>query len=364
MTATPRHPEIPWLLILALAVFMALLFGSLAWLQAVILFPPAQVGLLYGQAFTRWLTWAALTPLVGAIVRRWPLERAMMARRLPLHVGFALLFTAFHSLAMASVFGVLHLYPKTFAEAVGRLLMNFGATNFLLYWAIAGAFHAVRYHREMVQREQLAAALRTSLTEARLDGLRAQLNPHFLFNTLNAISALALTGERERVVQTLSDLSDLMRVSLDRALPQEIPLARELELLDRYVAIQRTRFEDRLTFRLEVDEAARDALVPSMLLQPLVENALQHGLGSRPGLGSVVVRARRAGGDVSVRVEDSGSGFNGTGVEGRNGIGLSNTRARLEQLHGDQQQCVCGNLPGGGGFVEVTMPFRTARVAS
>jgi sensor histidine kinase YesM len=364
MTSNPRRSDSFWLLMLALATFLALLFGSLNWLQTAILFPPARPGMMYGEAFTRWLSWAALAPLVAVLVRRWPLERATLARRLPLHVGAAILFAAVHSLLMACVYGAFHLYPKTFSDALGRLLMNFAAVNFVLYWAISGAFHAVRYHRELVQREQLAAALRASLTEARLDGLRAQLNPHFLFNTLNAISALALTGERERVVQTLSDLSDLLRVSLDRTLPQEIPLARELELLERYVAIQRTRFGDRLTFVLDVDDAARAALVPSMLLQPLVENALQHGLASLPGPGHVVVRARRTRDDLTVRVEDSGPGFNGNAAGSTNGIGLSNTRARLEQLHGDRQRCTCGDLPGSGGFVEVTVPFRAADAAS
>src|SRR5438128_9297909 len=157
MTATPRHPEIPWPLILALAVFLALLFGSLNWLQTAILFPPAKVGILYGEAFTRWLSTAALTPLVAGVVRRWPLERATLARRLPIHVGFAILFAVLHSLAMASVYGAFHLYPRTFSDALGRLFMNFAAVNFVLYWAMTGAFHAVRYHREMVQREQLTA---------------------------------------------------------------------------------------------------------------------------------------------------------------------------------------------------------------
>src|SRR5262249_3139254 len=154
----------------------------LNWLQTAILFPPAKVGILYGESFTRWLSWAALAPLVAAVVARWPLERAALARRLPPHVGFAILFAALPLLALPSVYGPFHPYPKTLPDAFCLLLMNFAAVNFVLYWAISGAWHAVRYHREMVQREQQAAALRASLTEARLEGLRAQLNPHFLFN--------------------------------------------------------------------------------------------------------------------------------------------------------------------------------------
>src|SRR5262245_64968515 len=119
MTANPPRLATSWPLLLALAVFLALLFGSLNWLQTAILFPPAKVGILYGESFTRWLSWAALAPLVAAVVARWPLERAALARRLPPHVGFAILFAALHSLAMASVYGAFHLYPKTFSDAFG-----------------------------------------------------------------------------------------------------------------------------------------------------------------------------------------------------------------------------------------------------
>src|SRR5262249_34230450 len=149
------------------------------------------------------------------------------------------------------------------------------------------------------------AELRTRLAKARLDHLRAQLNPHFLFNTLNALSTLALTGERDQLVRTLSRLSDLLRVAIDRHLPQEIPVARELDLLECYLDIQRTRFGERLTIVPEIDAGVRDAMLPSMLLQPLVENAIQHGIESRPGPGRVTFTARREASRLRIRVEDT-----------------------------------------------------------
>src|SRR5262245_20150326 len=242
-----------------------------------------------------------------------------------------------------------------------RLQMLYFALNFFIFSAISCAYHAVRYHREIVRREQLAASLRTMLSQARLDALRAQINPHFLFNTLHSISTLALTQEHEKVVQSLSDLSDLLRVSLDRELPQEIPLARELTMLDLYAGILRMRFGERLTIDLDVDLGAEHALVPSMLLQPLLENALQHGIAQHLGAGSVMVRAARDEETLRVRVEDSGPGFDPPS-QCRSGIGLSNTRARLEQLYGTNHSMTWGNLPSGGAFVEVTLPFHASPV--
>jgi sensor histidine kinase YesM len=242
-----------------------------------------------------------------------------------------------------------------------RLLLGYFAVNFLAYLGVSGTYHVLRYHREMLAREQLAASLRARLAEARLEGLRAQLNPHFLFNTLNAISSLALTGDRERVVQTLSDLSELLRVSFDSDMPQEIPLERELAFLDRYIDIQRTRFGERLTIEMDVASAARRALLPSMMLQPLVENALQHGISAHPGPGRVVVRAHQENGSLRLRVENTGPGFGKTNGKGDAGVGLSNTRARLEELYGDRQRLLWGNLEGGGAYVEVSVPFRPSR---
>jgi len=210
------------------------------------------------------------------------------------------------------------------------------------------------------EHDRLAASLKAWLVEARLDHLRAQLNPHFLFNTLNAVSTLALTGEREPVVATLSSLSTLLRVAFDRSLPQEIPLARELEILDQYLAVQRVRFGDRLTVVTTIADDAREAQLPSMMLQPLVENALHHGLERRPGPGRVTISARRAGGTLAVRVEDTGPGLAPAATGLRPGIGLANTRARLVELYGDAQSLTIANAEGGGACVEVVIPFRSA----
>jgi sensor histidine kinase YesM len=161
------------------------------------------------------------------------------------------------------------------------------------------------------------------------------------------------------VVRTLSRLSDLLRIALDRNLPQEIPLARELEILEGYLDIQSTRFGDRLAVVRDIDTDARDCLLPSMLLQPLVENALQHGIESRPGPGRVTLMVRRDADTLRIRVEDTGPGFPAAERTHENGIGLSNTRARLEQLYGAAQSLECGDVAGGGGFVQVRLPYHS-----
>ncbi len=159
------------------------------------------------------------------------------------------------------------------------LILNF-ALDVVIYCAFVGGFHALLYYREFRARELAASQLQTGLTQARLEALRAQLNPHFLFNTLNAISALALKGDRDGVVQMLSLLSDLLRLSLDAHLPQAVPLADEIAFIDRYLELQRIRFSDRLEIQKSIEPDTLRALVPSLLLQPVVENAVLHGIAS------------------------------------------------------------------------------------
>ena len=353
----------PALLIPALGLGFALLFSAQNLYRSEVLHLHVDLKNVAVESLTRWLLYAAFAPLVGALVARFPIERGHGARRWALYAASGVLFAGFHSVGMGLVYAALKVYPPqdTVFEAIMRLSLVFFGVNFVVFWATAGVYHALRYHREALAREQLASTLTGLLSEARLENLRAQLNPHFLFNTLNAVSALALTGEREQVVRTLSQLSDILRVSLDPNLPQEIPLARELELLEGYLEIQRVRFGERLALVPDIAPAALDALVPTMLLQPLVENALQHGIEARPGPGRVVVLARREADMLCLRVEDTGPGFQaGAAGSARAGIGLSNTRARLEQLYAGAQSLVCGNLAGEGAFVEVRLPFRPA----
>jgi sensor histidine kinase YesM len=196
--------------------------------------------------------------------------------------------------------------------------------------------------------------LRTSLAEARLAALRAQLNPHFLFNTLNAISTLALKGDHAAVTETLGRLSGLLRAALDEH-TEEISLAREVDFLDDYVAIQQIRFADRLSMQQSIASDTLSGLVPTMILQPIVENAIEHGVNAQRGVGRVKVSAVRDNGMLVIEVRDSGPGFRPDAAH--DGIGLANTRARLEQLYGPDYRFEYGSVPEGGASVRIAIPF-------
>lgn len=193
--------------------------------------------------------------------------------------------------------------------------------------------------------------------EARLAMLRMELHPHFLFNALNAISGLVRRGENEAAVTMLARLGTLLRRTMDGHTTQETRLGDELDLLEQYLAIERVRFGERLDVSVEVEASLFDALVPALVLQPIVENALRHGLSRVPGPGTVRVSAERERESLVLCVRDSGPGFGPGSSERGGGVGLSNTRARLAQLYGDAGRLVTATVPGGGAVVSIRLPL-------
>jgi len=234
---------------------------------------------------------------------------------------------------------------------------NFGLA---LYLIVMSGAHALAYYRRVQERDRQALALTASLTQARLDALRLQLQPHFLFNTLNAISTL-VHRDAHAADELISDLSDLLRASLENT-DHEVPLVREIELLDRYLAIEQTRLGARLRIVREIDPAAAAALVPTFLLQPLAENAIRHGLEPRLAPGTLTISARREGANLRLAVTDDGVGL-GAAAAGtaRHGIGLANSEERLRTLHQGRAHLALLSPPAGGVRVEVVLPFITER---
>jgi sensor histidine kinase YesM len=232
-------------------------------------------------------------------------------------------------------------------------------SEFVAFAATAAAIHALEFYRRYRDREQLSQQLQARLTDAQLRALRAQLNPHFLFNTLNAVSTL-LHRDPERADEMLTRLGDLLRVTLRADPEHEIPLSEELALLERYVEIMRMRFPDRLTVVTAVDPSVARALVPSFVLQPLVENAFEHGVARVNGPARVDVEARpSAGGDaVILRVRDDGPGLGQSPPDTGHGVGIANTRQRLREMYGAQGTLELSSPPGGGTLVEVQVPWR------
>ena len=294
-------------------------------------------------------SWALLVPLAaGTIVlaRRYPFERRNRLTSVAVHAVACLAFSLLHVTIITPLRALNAGEPLQWAPLVQVFVVAFRLLFYLdvlTYWAIVGMYLALHYSN-----------LRTSLAEARLAALRAQLNPHFLFNTLNAISTLALKGDHAAVTETLGRLSSLLRVALDEH-TEEIPLAREMAFLDDYIAIQQVRFADHLAVEKKIALDALDGLVPTMILQPIVENAINHGANVQRGVGHLHVSAVRENGALVIEVRDSGPGF-GPGAA-PNGVGLANTRARLEQLYGSTSRFEYGSASGGGAAVRITIPF-------
>jgi signal transduction histidine kinase len=234
--------------------------------------------------------------------------------------------------------------------------------DFMVYVVVLGVGLArnyfVRYQARLDETRRLraeAAELHAQLADARLNALRAQLNPHFLFNTLNAISTLAEDDPRG-VRRMIARLGDLLRHTLDEGDEQEISLARELEMLRQYMDIMEVRFQGKLEVSIETEPSLDDALVPNLVLQPLVENAFRHGLAPMQTVGRVAVRAARDDGDLVLTVRDNGCG---PAREVRDGVGLTNTRARLTQLYGARQRLALTAAEGGGALAEIRLPYHT-----
>ncbi len=316
--------------------------------------------------------YALLTPVVLWLGARFPLERRFWLRRTALHLAASVVLSIVHLVVEAAILSRLPILPAikphTFGVALFVLFVLGFHPNVTSYWLILGAQLAVRTYRryEERQREALrlelhAAELRGQLVEARLSGLKSQLQPHFLFNTLNAIMVLVRQGRSAQAEEMLARLGDLLRSVLDDAAAQEVPLRRELDLIALYLAIEQVRFQDRLKVAIDADPAVLDAAFPHLGLQPIVENAVRHGIGRRAAAGRIEIRAGRAGGRLEIEVSDDGPGPAASdGSDGAGGIGLANTRARLRQLYGDAASLSLESGPQGGAVARIAVPFRLA----
>jgi LytS/YehU family sensor histidine kinase len=222
----------------------------------------------------------------------------------------------------------------TFSYLLKKMGLHYVALNLMMYWLVVLGHLGWHYYTQYREREVVAAQLQKELVEARLQALRMQLNPHFLFNALHAVSAL-IHDNPDLADRVLARLSDLLRLSLDQSKPQEVPLHEEFAFLDHYLEIEQTRFADRLEVQKQVEPGAENALVPFLILQPLVENAIRHGIEPSPDPGLLRIQAVRKNGELHLRVSDNGMGLSNWAKTSKGeGIGLSNTRSRLKHLYG------------------------------
>ncbi|QSQ20923.1 histidine kinase [Pyxidicoccus parkwayensis] len=310
-----------------------------------------------------WEYWALATPLILWLGRRWRLEREGWRIGLAVHVPALLGLMVPHVLlaySMGCAAGeqfYLDLHP---AQILPRMMSKYIITDALIYGGILAVSYAMEYHRRYREGELAQSQLETRLVHAQLDALRAQLHPHFLFNTLNAISVLVRKQDTAGSIRMLTGVSELLRMALNTTGRQQVPLHEDLDFLERYLDIEQTRFQDRLQVVRDVDSATLGALVPSLILQPLVENAIKHGISARAGAGHVELRASRDGSRLVLEVLDDGPGL-APGWNTHGGcIGVANVRARMQQLYGERYTFTLENRPEGGVRARLELPFQLA----
>jgi signal transduction histidine kinase len=303
-----------------------------------------------------WL-WLLLTPLILWLARRFRIERHHWTRNLAIHflaltIINAVTKTVFDA-AMSPPNSAFHDF--TWARWLRSIEQNFD-TGTLLYSVIILVEHSIVYYRRYQQGLVNAANLQTQLVQAQLRALKMQLHPHFLFNTLHTITAL-VHEEPDLAERTIARLSELLRLFLANSTIHEVPLSEELRILDLYLEIERTRFEDRLSVHFDVPPELREAMVPNLVLQPLVENSIRHGVGRRSAPGWISVAAEKYGETLVLRVTDNGVGLKESRSQST-GMGLAITRGRLESLYGEKQSLVLRDVQTGGAEVRITLPFR------
>lgn len=312
-----------------------------------------------------WYLWLAAFPLVMWFVRRVRLLRPHLFRNVVQHVLFAFAVIVVHSALRLFVqrhTGFANPDRPYWAAYAATIPWGF-TTGILSYGAILGLALARDYYLRFRERTAAATDLAAQLAEAQLAALRMQLNPHFLFNTLNSVAMLVRGGQPREAVAMLAGLSDLLRTVLETSPPQEVTLREELRFISRYLDIERMRFSDRLRVEVHAPEETLEALVPNLVLQPLVENALRHGIARRVSAGLLEVRAERLNGTLQLSVADDGPG---PPPEPREGVGLRNTRNRLARLYGSAQALSLAPTNGAGnasGAVAVVrLPFHSTPI--
>jgi two-component system LytT family sensor kinase len=315
-----------------------------------------------------WLTtayaWAFLTPFVWWAARRVPIRRSHWWRSGGLHLTLSLFFALIEELLFAFITPVFGLpwFPRNFAATFRAVLPIDFHLNVVIYWLIVGIHHSVGYYRRSLERERLstrlelrATQLESQLAQAKLSALKMQLHPHFLFNTLNTIVVLVRQHRVTEADEMLTNLSELLRQSLAGWEMQEVPLRRELELTNLYLAIQRIRFQDRMTVEVNFSPATLDALVPTLLLQPLVENAVRHGVSRSSTAVRIELKSSLSDSFLQLQICDDGPGVSPD--SSGNGLGLRNARARLQQLYGDHQSLRLDSVAGRGAVATVLLPY-------
>ena len=317
---------------------------------------------LAAAQFPRYMLWAPLTPLIFAAVRRFPFQRPELARSIAIHSCLALLCITFVETLSTEFQSQLMSLAMSRARATGGrwvLFQTFGSwlvIGLVTYSAVVAIASALDYQRRLRDEAVRVAQLQRDLSDAQVQAIKMLVQPHFLFNTLHAVNVL-IGKEPAAATRMVTRLGDLLRHTLSRAAVAEVPLRAELDVLRLYLEIEQTRFRDRLTVRIDAPAETLDALVPDLILQPLAENAIRHGIQSDTRAGTIEVTASRAGASLVIEVRDSGRG---PGDEVTDRIGLTTVRGRLARLYPDAHEFSLVAGPACGSVARLRIPFRTA----
>ena len=311
----------------------------------------------------QWMPWAFFTPFILWLLRKCPLTGKHCLYAIPLHLAAAVILSFVQNVIVQVDYWVYYMNGPFSFE---RLIYGFAKyihLNILTYGIIVGASYLIAFYRQHREGQLRASKLESQLTQAQLEVLKMQLHPHFLFNTLHAISALVYKNPKA-ADKMISRLSDLLRLSLESSGRQEVPLKEEMEALKIYLDIEKTRFQDRLTVDMEIETETLDAMVPNLILQPLVENAVRHGVCPKKSNGKITISALHHHDRLIVQVADDGKGFQEGNGNGAKGIGLRNTRERLEQMYGEDHRLVLRNGEECGAYVTMEIPFRLSELVT
>jgi signal transduction histidine kinase len=308
-----------------------------------------------------WYVFALLSIPAFKLARRFSFERSNWVAVGILHLVAGLLFSSVY----VALRGLLAYWESgtlgqeaSLAQVWNALFAKTFYLNLWFYWVIVAVAHAFDYYQRFHERELRASELEGRLAQARLQALQSQMNPHFLFNTLHTISAL-MHKDVDAADRMVMKLSELLRLALDNTDAHEVPLSQELDFLERYLEIEKTRFRERLNVEMNIAPDTLQARVPNLVLQPLVENAIRHGVERHARPGRIILRAQRENGQLALEVQDNGGGLP-EGKPLREGIGLSNTRSRLQQLYGAAQKFELKNVETGGLLARVLLPYHNA----
>lgn len=352
------------------------ILAALAIINFWILFTGARLGLsaipylLKGKEFpiynklvyqSSWLLWSVLTFLVIYVARKIPLEKGAIGRWLSLHAGIGMGVTLLHAvLSLCIKFPLLHLFdlPTPKIDWIVPMLSYHAPLFFGVYVAIVGVTNAYDYYIRYRQGKVDAARLESELAKAELRSLKMQLHPHFLFNTHHSIVSLMLAKRNDDAINMLTRLSDLLRITIEHTNKQLSSLKEELDTLDLYLSIQKVRFQDRLQINSEYRPETLNAEVPYLILQPIAENAIKHGIDTLTSGGCLTIETRRVGDELELSVCDNGPGMDvSSALESKHGIGMKLSRSRLERLYGDRQSIIVDSSSNTGTKVIIRIPF-------